>query len=358
MATSNNAIKVADLDFFSIRNNLKDFLRNQSEFTDYDFDGSGMAVMLDLLAYNTYYNGFYLNMVANESFLDTAQMRQNILSHAKIIGYVPQSRRGAWAKVDVQVTPSQTEDQAVNYIVLDRYTRLLGQDIDGINYPFVTVNANSSQKVGSSFYFANIVLKQGEVITRQYQASANNVKRRYEIPSQNVDTSTITVTVQESATNTHTNEYTMFQDLTEVTANSYVYFIEENDNLNYTVYFGDDIIGKKPANGNIITVTYLDTQGSSANNISGFRFVDRVAQIFRDNVTVTSIESSYGGTDKETEEQIQFRAPYAYTAQNRAVTENDYYTLIMKDYNNVDAISVWGGEENNPPNNRDYGITN
>jgi hypothetical protein len=349
MAIANNtSLTVADLDFFSIKNNLKTFLRSQSEFTDYDFDASGLSVLLDVLAYNTYYNAFYLNMAANEAFLDTAQLRQNILSQAKLVNYIPASRQGALAKINILVTPSLIENQQINFITLDRYTRVIGRDINGINYPFVTINANTSSKSGGTFLFSNVFIKQGEVVTMQFQANTANPKRRFEIPSANVDTTTITVAVQESSSNTYTEQYTLNEDLTEISANSTVYFMEENENLNYTIYFGDDVLGKKPKNGNIVTVTYLDTAGAPANNINTFTFTSRIAGLFRDNVSISTVSSSTGGTDKETDDQVKFRAPYFYSAQNRAVTKDDYESLITKDYNNIDSVSIWGGEENDP----------
>jgi hypothetical protein len=349
MATSNNSLRVADLDFNSIKNNLKTFLQSQDTFSDYDFDGSGMSVLLDLLAYNTYYNSFYLNMIANEAFLDTAQDRKNILSHAKVINYVPASSHGATAVTNITVTPSINEDQITNYIVLDKFTRLLGSDVNGKNYPFCTINANTSYRVNGTFSFANVFIKQGEVMTYQYTVDANNVTGRYQIPSSNVDTDTLVVTVQQSASNTQTDQYFLASDITELQANSKVYFIEEDQDLKYTIYFGDNVLGQRPANTNIIQVTFLDTVGSVANGIQKFSFVDPVAGLFRDNVIVKSVGGTYGGTDKEDIEAIRFRAPFHYTAQNRAVTVNDYQALITKDYNNIEAVSVWGGEDNVPP---------
>jgi hypothetical protein len=349
MATGNTALRVTELDFISIKENLKEFLRSQSTFSDYDFEGSGMSVLLDVLAYNTYYNSFYLNMVANEAFLDTAQVRQNILSHAKHINYVPMSRRGAFANVNVKVTPSTSENQTVQYIVMDRYTQLLGTDIDGVNHPFVTINANAAGKVAGSFNFEGIRIKQGQVITQQYPVLANNSSRRFQIPSANIDTSTITVTVLESSSNNYTEEYKLSEDLTVVEANSRVFFLEEDDSLNYTLYFGDNVIGKRPANGNIVQVTYLDTVGSAANSITRFTFSESVGGLFSDNVIVTTVSASYGGTDKETEEQIRFRAPQHYVTQNRAVTKNDYEAIITRGFNNIDSVSIWGGDENDPP---------
>jgi hypothetical protein len=350
MATSNNSFRVADLDFNSIKNNLKTYLKSQDTFKDYDFEGSGMSVLLDILAYNTYYNSFYMNMIANESFLDTAQDRKNILSHAKLIGYVPDSAHGAVAQLNIKVTPGPTENQDVNYIVLDKYTRLLGADIGGVNFPFVTINANTAYKDNGSFAFANVYVKQGEVMTHQYTVdNANNASRRYQIPSANVDTDSLVVTVQESSSNTETKEYFLSTDVTDLQANSTVYFLEEDNNLNYTIYFGDDVIGKRPANGNIITVTYLDTIGSISNNVSKFTFVEPVAGLFRNNVKATAVSGSYGGTSKEAVEDIRFRAPYVYTSQNRCVTTGDYEALVTKDYSNIEAVSVWGGEDNDPP---------
>lgn len=349
MATANNtSLTVADLDFFSIKNNLKNFLKSQSEFTDYDFEGSGMSVLLDVLSYNTYYNSFYLNMAANEAFLDTAQLRENILSQAKLVNYVPQSKQGSLSLINLVVTPSLTENQTTNIITLDRYTKLLGKDVNGVNYPFVTINTNTASKVDGTFTFSNVYIKQGEVVTLQFAANTANPKRRYEIPSANVDTTTITVAVQESSSNTYTEQYIVNKDLTEITANTTVFFLEENEKQTYTLYFGDGVIGKKPKNGNVITVTYLDTVGSVANNISNFTFTSRIAGLYRDNVTVNTVSSSYGGSDHETDEQIKFRAPYYYSTQNRAVTKSDYESLIKKDYTNIDAVSVWGGEENDP----------
>lgn len=348
MAVEKSALNVTELDFDSIKNNLKEFLRSQSEFTDYDFEGSGMSVLLDILAYNTHYMGYYLNMVGNEMFLDTAQLRASILSHAKAINYVPASRQGAQAKINVKVTPAPGEDQNATYITLDKYTKLFSVDKEGMNYPFVTLYSNTASKVGGSFNFSNVTIKQGEVITLQYQMDPLNTSRRFDIPSQNVDTTTILVNVQESPSNTDTSTYVLAQDITELTGDSKVYFIEENENLTYTLYFGDNIIGKKPKNGSVIIVTYLDNLGEKANNISNFVFNDPIAGLYSDNVQISTTATSYGGLEKETIDEVRFRAPYFYTTQNRAVTKYDYKTLMKKDYDFIDYISVWGGEDNDP----------
>ena len=345
MATEKIALRVSELDFLEIRENLKTFLQSQTEFQDFDFEGSGMAVLLDILSYNTHYMSYYLNMIGNEMFIDTAQLRESIISHAKLMNYVPNSSQGALAKVNIVVTPPISD--TTTSITLNKYTRFLGEDKDGINYPFVTLYSNTVSKNTGTFTFANVMIKQGEVITLQYPMISTNESRRFEIPSANVDTETIVIGVQESSSNTDTTIYNLAEDITEITANSSVYFIEENEKQNYTFYFGDNIIGKRPKDGNIIICSYLDNSGSDSNNISRFVFTDETIGGFS-NVSVSSTSKTYGGIDKETIEQVRFRAPYFYTTQNRAVTKNDYETLLLKDYNNIEAVSVWGGEDNDP----------
>lgn len=344
---ANTSLRVSELDFNEIRTNLKNFLRSQSEFQDFDFDGSGMSVLLDLLAYNTHYMGYYLNMVGNEMFMDTAQLRSSILSHAKITNYVPESRKGAETLVTVTINP--VEDTSATTATIDKYQRFLGSDIDGFNYQFVATNSNTAAKVNGTFTFANVNIKQGQVQTLQYLVEPSNTKRRFKIPSSNVDTSTLIVTVQESTTNTDTVVYNIVSDITTLKGNTYAYFVEEDVDQKYTVYFGDDIIGKKPKDGSVVILTYLDSAGPVANNISDFRPVGKINGKYSNFVTVTANQPSYGGKERENIEQIRFRAPYNYVTQNRAVTRLDYETLITKDYTNIDAVSVWGGDEIDPP---------
>lgn len=349
MTTANTSLRVSELDFDTIKNNLKTFLRSQSEFQDFDFEGSGMSVLLDLLAYNTHYMSYYLNMVGNESFLDTAQLRESVVSISKLLGYTPRSREGAGTKINIQVTPaSGSEDTAAPAVTLEKFTKLLGADINGINYPFVTLYSNSSIKTGGSFYFANVNIRQGEVVTRQFTMDSQNTRRRFKIPSANVDVSTLQVSVQESSTNTLTTVYNVYDDITLVQGNTAAYFVEEDTDLNYVVQFGDDIIGKKPKNGSVISITYLDTVGGEANNISKFSFVDKIGGKYSSNVSITALSPTYGSSTKETVEEIRFRAPYHYTVQNRAVTKNDYETIITRDFPFIDAVSAWGGEDNDP----------
>ena len=194
-------------------------------------------------------------------FRSTAQIRQNILSQAKLINYVPTSPHASEAMINIRVTPTTSENQVVDTLTLNRYTRLLGADIEGKSYPFVTVNANTASKSGNSFFFPNVWIRQGEVITQQFAMTANNKVAKFEIPSANVDTDTISVTVQESAANSYAEEYLISTDITQVTANSRVYFLEENEKLTYNIQFGDDVLGYCPKIGNIVIVTYIDKIG-------------------------------------------------------------------------------------------------
>ena len=351
MATANTALRITELDFFTIKENLKTFLRSQDRFSDYDFEGSGLNVLLDLLAYNTHYMGYFVNMDATESQLMTAQLRDSIVSRAKLINYVPTSMLGSAARANIVVTPGQSENQNVQTITLDKYTRLVSENNDGVAYGFVVMQSKQANKANGCFTFSNVAIKQGEVITTQtiFDAQAND-RRVFNIPSANCDTTTISVIVQESTTNTYNEIFELADDITEVTANSRVFYIEESSEANntYSIQFGDGYLGKRLKNGNIVIITYLDTVGEAANKQTRFTVVGDIDN-FSSNISVSVAAASAGGSEKENIEQIRFRAPIFYTAQNRAVTENDYESLLLKDYPNIQAISVWGGEKNDPP---------
>jgi len=350
MATANTALRISELDFDGIRANLVDYLRNQAEFTDYDFTGSGMSVIIDLLSYNTHYMAMQLNLVGNEMFLDTAQIRASVLSHAKTLNYVPQSRLGARATVNIKVTPGVSEDNTATTLTLSRYTRFLSKPINGVTYNFVNLEANTATKANGTFDFANVAITQGESISAAYLVDQNNPKRRFTLPSANTDKTTITVSVQESDANTFTRAFTEATDITEISANSNVYFVEENSDArgSYSIYFGDGVLGRYLANNNIVRVNYLDTKGFAANKVAEFTAVDGVGS-YSANVITTVVTSASAGAERESVESVRFKAPIFYSAQNRAVTTQDYNALLLRDYPNVEAINVWGGAENIPP---------
>lgn len=350
MSTANTTLRISELDFDTIRSNLKTYLSGQAEFTDYDFEGSGMSILLDLLAYNTHYNAMQLNLVGNEMFLDTAQLRASVLSHAKMLNYVPVSRNAPQAKLNIVVTPEDDEDLTTSSLTLSRYTRFLSNPIDGRSYNFLAVNANTVSKVDGVFTFSNVVVKQGEHMTQQYVADTNNPDREFTLPTANVDTSTIRVTVQESSSNSTSWAYSLSNDITEANSNSQIYYLEENpDSIgSWKIYFGDGVVGKSLANGNIVIVDYIDTQGTAANKAGTFALVSDIGG-YDNNVNITTVTSAAGGGEKQGIDSIRNRAPVWYTAQNRIVTKNDYASILLRDYPNIEAISTWGGEENDPP---------
>lgn len=348
MANPDAKLKVAELDFDAIRDNLKQFLKSQNEFSDYNFEGSGMSVLLDLLAYNTHYMGYYLNMVANEMFIDTALTRQSVVSHAKLLGYTPRSRVAARAAVDLAINP--VANDANSSVLIPRFTRFVSETKDGTNYVFVTPSSRVVNKNTSTGLFVaeNLEIKEGQPtgITFTYDEQTNP-KQYFEIPDVNIDTSTLQISVQVSAENANQESYILAQDATNVDSDAQVFYLEENKNGKYQIYFGDGIIGKKLTNGNIVIATYIVTSGISANGLRNFKLLDNILNGTTANVSVVNESSS--GAIAEDIEKIRFTAPKAYISQNRAVTKNDYIALINRDYPYFEAVNVWGGEENVPP---------
>ena len=348
MANVDAKLKVAELDFDAIKNNLKSFLKSQSEFSDYNFEGSGLSILLDLLAYNTHYMGYYLNMVSNEMFIDTALTRGAVVSHAKLLGYTPRSAVASQAAVNVAVTPAGSDSNSA--IAIPRFTRFVSENKDGINYTFVNPSTTILQKNTSTGIFETeyMLLKEGQAIglTFTYDEQTNSTQT-FVLPDLNIDTSTLQVVVQNSAQNANQESYILSVDATNVGANAAVYYIEENKDGKYQIYFGDGVIGKKLTNGNIVVVSYLVTAGAPANGVSAFKPLDVI--LYGANVVINTISTATSGTAAEDIEKIRFTAPKAYIAQNRAVTKNDYIALINRDYPYFDAVNVWGGEENVPP---------
>lgn len=344
---ANTALRVSELDFDTIKGNLIAYLRSQSEFADYDFEGAGLNVLLDILAYNTHYMGYYLNMVGNEMFMDTAQLRSSIVSHAKQINYIPGSMTGAKATINIKVTPSGAEDNAATTLTMPKYTRFISEPYQGKAYTFATTEALSSIKSNGSFTFSNVQVTQGEPLSFAYTVGTT---KRFTIPSANVDTDTVIVSVQNSSIDLITYTFNQADDLTELSANSRVFFLEESSDTTgtYSIYFGDGTIGQNLNSSNIITIRYLETNGEYANKVNTFVSAANIGG-YSGNIIVTSVSAASGGGEKETIENIRYRAPIAYTAQNRAVTVNDYQSLLLKDYPTIDAISVWSGDDNDPP---------
>lgn len=338
-------LRVTELDFDTIKTNLKSFLKSQNEFSDYDFDGSGLSVLLDILAYNTHYNAYYLNMIANESFLDTALLRNSVVSHAKKFGYVPRSATAARATINFTINSLNSTPGS---LTLPRGYTFLSSLFDDRLYSFVTLEDTTVSKTGTNFVFSNLKIYEGSLNRYSYNHSqASNPKQIFAIPEGNIDTSTLKVTVQQSTSNTDTVVYNLSSDVINLTANSQVYFLQEGVNNQYEIYFGDDVIGKKLPDGGVVNVTYLSTSGSVSNKANSFIATAPVSSFT--NFTVNSVASAAGGSERETVDQIKFSAPLQFISQNRAVTKNDYIKLIQQKYPQFDAVNVWGGEENIPP---------
>lgn len=348
MANTDQKLVVSELDFFEIKNNLKNFLRDQSEFTDFDFEASGMNVLLDVLAYNTHYMAFYNNMIANEMFLDTALLRDSIVSHAKMLGYTPVSSVAARARINLQIT--RPVGNTATSLVLPKFTRFQSSPINSISYVFV----NTESAVGTydpacnRFCFEDLYIKEGQPLTYTFvYDSTNNPTQSFELPDAGIDTSTIEVLVQESASSLRSEKFSLASSATNIASDSNVYYLDESRNGKYKIYFGDNIIGKALTNGNVVIVTYIRTSGAAANKANSFSLIESVGGL--SSHIIFPLEAANGGASQESIEKIRFTAPKSFASNNRGVTKDDIIAIINKNYPYFEAVNVWGGEENDPP---------
>lgn len=345
---ANSSIQLSGLDFDSIKNNLKGFLQSQNTFKDYNFEGSGLSVLLDVLAYNTQYNAFYLNMVANEMFLDTALQRSSVVSHAKLLNYTPKSATAPTAFVNMTVT-----NVFGSSFTVPSYTSFLSEPIDGINYNFVTTQSTTVNTSNNTASFTNLEIRQGIPVSYSYTVSETaNPTYTFELPDSGIDTNTIRVIVQESASNTAYNVFEKATNYLALDSTSEVYFLQEALNGNYQINFGDGILGKKLKDNNVVIIDYIITQGTASAGANNFVLMDDLTGTASNTVvTVTGYVAASQGGEKETLASIKYQAPKSYAAQGRAVTKEDYITAIQQ--NNIglafDAVNVWGGEENTTP---------
>ena len=344
---ASNKLSVSDFDFDAVKLNLKTFLQGQSEFQDYDFEGSGFAILLDLLAYNTHYLGFNANMLANEMYLDSADIRKNIVSLAKMLGYTPTSARASNAVLSVKVNnvPSTTTS-----LTMDKGT-VFTTSVDGTSYQFVTNQSFSVQPNAGVFQFDNVNVFEGSLVTFKYTVDTNDVDQKFIIPSNNADTSTLKVSVQTSSSDTTTEVYSLVNSFSGLNDTTKSYFLQENDDGRYEVYFGDGVLGKKPVDGNIIILEYIVTNKTEANGASAFTLSGDIDG-FSD-VTITTTGNAANGSEAQTKDSIRFNAPLQYTSQDRAVTSKDYETIVKSVYANAQSVSAWGGEDDETPQ---YGV--
>jgi hypothetical protein len=338
-----NRLDVSELDFDNIKSNLKTFLQNQAEFSDYDFEGSGMAVLLDLLAYNTHYLSFNANMLSNELYLDSADIRKNVVSLARQLGYTPTSVKSPVASIDITVNNVPT---TVASIVMEKGTTF-NTTIDQISYNFITNEDVTATPTDGVYKFSNVNIYEGTLVNFQYTVDSTDVDQHFHIPSNQADTSTLKVKIQNSASDTTTNTYTRSHTLTEIDSTSKVYFLQECDDGRFEVYFGDGVLGKALEDGNIVKLEYVVTNMSQSNGASSFVLGSTVGGYT--DVSIQTKSNAQGGTVAQSNNSIRFNAPLQYQSQNRAVTVKDYETLTQTFYPNAESISAYGGEDAETP---------
>jgi hypothetical protein len=338
---ASNKLEVSELDFDNIKSNLKTFLQNQSEFQDYDFEGSGFAVLLDVLAYNTHYLGFNANMLANEMYLDSADIRKNIVSLAKMLGYTPTSPKAPTASIDILVNNASGTS-----ITMAKGTTFT-TSVDGTSYQFVTNAAHTITPSSGVYRFSSIPVYEGTLVTFKYTVDTSDPDQRFIIPSANADTSTLKVQVQNSVSDTTTATWTKASGFTSLDDTSKVYFLQEGEDGKFEVYFGDGIVGQSLSDGNIVILEYIVSNKAEANGASTFTLSGSVGS-FTD-VTITTVSNAQGGAEAQSKESIRYNAPLQYARQDRAVTTGDYETLVQELYPNAQSVSAWGGEDDETP---------
>ena len=373
MATSTtNKIDVTELDFDLIKSSLKSYMRGQSEFTDYDFDSSGLSVLLDVLAYNTHYNGFYANMIANEMFLDSAALRNSVVSRAKELGYVPRSPTGAIATVDVTFTIFESAVADYPATIAIPANHVFSATIENKVYTYLATKSyaavptspitSDSVTSGVQYKASGVMVREGISTSIQYIVGNEGTDQKFQIPNIEADTSTLDVVITDAVSGTSSSKWTSVADTTSVGSSDNVYWLQEGFDSKYEIYFGDGQVGRKPEPGSIVTMNYNLTKEDLGNGATIFEcdpipIETGVGTYPRpstgDSVLDTAtIKAAAGGAPRESISSIKFLAPLNYESQSRSVTVNDYKTKLTTSYPNIDAIRVWGGEENTPP---DYG---
>ena len=345
MATvKSSQVNITDLDFDDIAKNLKNYLKGQSTLKDYNFEGSNISILIDLLAYSSHVSAFNANMVASELFLDTAQIRKNVVSRAKEIGYTPTSATASMATIDLQVNNPLIGGETPTSLTLNRGHKFKTV-YDGFNYPYVLLESQTITPLNNVFKFENLEIYQGTMNSDLFAYNGQIQNQRFPLTEELADTSSITVTVQ--STGGSSSAWTRSTDISAVNSNSTVWYVQENDQGLFEVYFGDGVVSAEPLDGDTITISYLVTNENHTDGSSSFTMTDSVGG--NTDVTLTMKTNSSGGKDKESIDSIKFAASKFYTSQNRLVTVDDYKSKLQTLYPGADSISVWGGEDNDPP---------
>ena len=325
MATS---LKISELDFDEIKKNLKDFFKQQSEFTDYDFEGSGLSVLIDTLAYNTHYNAFYLNMAVNEVFIDSAVKRESVVSLAKLLNYTPKSVKGSVAKLAVTVNSVQGNPSS---LIIDRYTAFTST-INSKVYTFYNIEPATIIPSSGIYKCDELLVYEGVFVVNKFTVAPNpGPAQKFIIQNKNIDTDTLKVSVQSSSASTESTTFTRFtKDITELTGASEIYYLEQNALGYYEVYFGDGILGKILSKGNQVTLEYLTTSGEIANVSEKIQQSFSIATSIQGytDVSIDVLQNSSGAAPEETIDEIRFNAVRNSAAQNRLVTTVDYANFL------------------------------
>ena len=340
---ANSALTVANTDFDSIRSGLKTYLGAQGNFKDYNFAGSNMAVMLDILAYNTFMQNFYLNQVASEAFLDSAQLRDSIVSHAKTLNYLPRSDTSARAVVNIEIFPANTPGN----ITIPKYTQFT-TSVESTTYTFTTDEGLTISADATGRYTANgISIFEGEIVREVFQVNTANTDQRFVLSNKEIDTSSLVVKISTSSTDTSNAEWKSSLSAVGVSGTSNVYYIVPAEDGKYEIQFGDGVLGRALDNGNIVEAAYRKCNADKANEATTFTCADTI-QGYSNVVTTTTGKASGGGL-AESNTSIKFNAPKALSIQDRTITVDDYKTILQQEFNDIETLNVYGGEEASPP---------
>lgn len=339
-------LNVTELDFDQIKNNLKQYFKEQPDgaYDDWDFEGSGINQLLDVLAYNTHYNAILAHNSLNESYIDSAQIRSNVVSRAKLLGYIPRSRTASTATLALRYNSLINQGR-------DSYTIEAGLKfttiLDDVTYSFITTEDYTAQlnQVTDEYYFPNVQIYEGRIKHNKYIVDESKSSQKFEIDDDTIDISSLEVNVYDNSRTNSFQAYLPFKEIGEVNGDSVVYFINENYKGNYEISFGDDIFGKKLTSLNIVDFKYISTFGAAANNATQFTWAN--SGIVPNSISTVSKAS--GGSDSEGIESVRFNAPLSFVAQNRTVTIDDYISIINQNVTGIQTLSIWGGQDNNPP---------
>ena len=344
MSTSDK-LKITDLEFDTIKDNLKTFLKAQSQFQDYDFEGSGMSVMVDLLAYNTHYMGYYANMLGNEMFLDSSSLRESAVSHASHLNVIPTSVKASKAYLNFIFTPLGTPTA----LTITKGTKFTSS-INGVAYTFVTNKTTTVLRSTLGTYTtSDLEIREGKILNKYYTVNTDPTQR-FILPNANIDTATIAVTVQKSDNDSSVEIYTDGNavDVTTIKSTDRVFFLQEIEDAKYEITFGDGAVGKQLSDGNIIFIEYIVTSGTTADKANTFVATGTVGGLGSENYTLTTANAAIGGADLQTIDSLKYLAPKLYQAQGRACTKEDYKAIVLRDKPDIESIVVYGGEDADP----------